>query len=259
MKSIGFFMKWAMMVIAAVLCVGMYSCKPTPNVIVSPDHFTDPVPITIAKTWTFTYADGSHLTLTFTGTETAGTVLLEENYGGMSDVENGRYTISGNLLTFFYGDETEYAIIVSMTTSTLVLMNWPENGACTFVASSSPTPQPQPQDLSRVIPGHWRNVASGETIGINYNGSGTIALQDLVDNDWGVTAYGTYTLSGSLLTANYTRVEVLDVNWNPTTYHGFTDGRSKVVKYTIVSCDGSKLVMKNESGVISTYNKYAGV
>ena len=114
-------------------------------------------------------------------------------------------------------------------------------------------------DFSKVIPGHWANTASSETIGINYNGTGTIALQDLVDNYWGVSAYGTYSLNGSQLTANYTRVEVIDANWEPTTYHGFTDSKSKTVVYTIVSCDGKKLVMKNESGQTLNYEKYKEV
>ena len=64
-------------------------------------------------------------------------------------------------------------------------------------------------------------------------------------------------MSGSQITINYTDVEVLDENWNPTTYHGFTDGKSRTVKYTIVSCDGKKLVMKDESGKILNYEKYA--
>lgn len=118
-------------------------------------------------------------------------------------------------------------------------------------------------DFSKVIPGHWANMASNETtsetIGINYDGANTIALQDLVDNSWGVSAYGTYTLSGSKLTANFTRVEVLDSDWNPSTYHGFTDSKSKTVTYTIISCDGKKLVMKDESGKTLNYEKYAEV
>ena len=111
-------------------------------------------------------------------------------------------------------------------------------------------------DFSKVLPAHWANTASSETIGFFHDG--TVALQDLVDNNWGVSlAKGTYTLSGSQITANFTSVEVLDVNWNPTTYHGFTDGQSRTVKYTIVSCDGKKLVMKDENGKTLNYEKYA--
>ena len=121
-------------------------------------------------------------------------------------------------------------------------------------------PERQPEvDYSKTIPGHWANTVSAETIGINYNGVGTIALQYMADNDWSVSAYGTYTLSGSILTANYTRVEVLDANWNPTTFYGFTDGKSRTVKYTIVSCDGKKLAIKDESGKTLNYEKYAEV
>lgn len=111
-------------------------------------------------------------------------------------------------------------------------------------------------DFSKVIPAHWANTASSETIGFSHDG--TVALQDLVDNSWGVTlAKGTYTLNGSQIIANFTSVEVLDADWNPTTYHGFTDGQSRTVKYTIVSCDGKKLVMKDASGKTLNYEKYA--
>lgn len=118
-------------------------------------------------------------------------------------------------------------------------------------------------DYSKLIPGHWQNIAStssiSETLSINYNGVGTICLYDLVDNDWGVTARGTYTLNGSNLTATYTNVSVIDSDYEPTTYHGFTDGKSKTVKYTIESCDGKKMVLKDESGKTLTYEKYADV
>lgn len=122
--------------------------------------------------------------------------------------------------------------------------------------NTNKTGETENTDFSKVLPAHWANTASPETIGFFHDGS--VVLQDLVDNNWGVSsAKGTYTLSGNLLTANFTRVEVLDVNWNPTTYHGFTDGKSRTVKYTIVSCDGKKLVMKDENGKTLNYEKYA--
>ncbi len=116
-----------------------------------------------------------------------------------------------------------------------------------------------PVSLSEKLSGHWSNKASDNNvsviISINYNGPGTIALQDLVDDYWGVSAYGTYTLTDSKLTANYTKVEVLDADWNPTTYHGFTDGQNKTVTYFIKSCDEKKLVIQDESGKTIEYEK----
>lgn len=124
-------------------------------------------------------------------------------------------------------------------------------------------PTPVEVNYASVIPGHWENTGLAgnlsETIGINYKGTGTIALEDLVENDWGVMAFGTYTLNGDKLTASYTDVTVYDSNYNAGTYHGFTDGKSKTVTYTIQSCDGKKLVLKDESGKTQTYEKYADV
>ena len=124
-----------------------------------------------------------------------------------------------------------------------------------------PDSTPAATDFTNFLPGHWANanVASNvtETLSFNYNGEGTIMFYDLVDNDWGVVASGTYTLSGSKLTASYNKVEVTDEDYNSATYHGFTDGKSKKVTYTIQSCDGKKLVMTDNSGKSLSYEKYA--
>lgn len=124
-------------------------------------------------------------------------------------------------------------------------------------------PTPVETDYSSVIPGHWRNTGVSddieETLSINYKGAGTICFYDLVEADWGIMAFGTYTLSGNKLSASYTDVSVTDSNYKSTTYHGFTDGKSKTVTYTIQSCDGKKLVMKDDSGKTLNYEKYADV
>lgn len=131
----------------------------------------------------------------------------------------------------------------------------------------TPVEQPDNTDYSKVIPGHWANTDVNEndytvTLSINYKGAGTICFYDLVntaDDQYGVMAYGKYTLSGNKLTANYTDVECKDANWKSYTYHGFSDGKSKTVVYTIQSCNGKKLVMKDESGKTLHYEKYADV
>ena len=99
------------------------------------------------------------------------------------------------------------------------------------------------------------------TLSINYKGEGTICFYDLINTDdqYGVMAYGLYTLVGNELTANYLDVDCKDANWEPFTYHGFSDGKSKTVVYTIQSCDGQKLVMKDESGKTLNYVKYGDV
>jgi len=121
-------------------------------------------------------------------------------------------------------------------------------------------------DYSQVIPGHWKNTDVNEddyevTLSINYNGTGTICYYDLINDDYqyGVMAWGTYSLSGKILTATFDRVEVRDAYYEPFTYHGFSDGKSKTVVYTIQSCDGKKLVIKDESGNTSNYEKYGDI
>ena len=118
-------------------------------------------------------------------------------------------------------------------------------------------------DYAVLIPGHWFDVDASEdayvTMSIDYKGAGTIYYNDLVYADWGVSASGTYTLRGNELTAIYTDVIVEDENYEPTTYHGFTDGKSRNVVYVIEFCDGDTLVMKDNDGNTINYEKYKDV
>ena len=117
-------------------------------------------------------------------------------------------------------------------------------------------------DYSVVISGHWAADISDterETLSINSKGVGSIIFNDLVDNDWGIMAHGTYTLSANTITATYNRVSVEDKDYKPTTWHGFTDGKTITVKYTIVSCDGMDLVIKKEDGETCRYEKYKDI
>lgn len=126
---------------------------------------------------------------------------------------------------------------------------------------------PVGNDYSSVIPGHWANTDVDDdlytvTLSINYKGAGTICFYDLINTDddqYGVMAFGNYTLSGSKLTATYNDVQCKDLDWKPYTYHGFSDGKSKTVVYTIQSCDGNKLVMKDDSGKTLNYEKTGNV
>lgn len=117
-------------------------------------------------------------------------------------------------------------------------------------------------DYSALIPGFWAvdiSESELETLSINSKGQGSIIFYDTVDNDWGIMAFGTYTLNDNIITATYDRVSVKDENYKPTTWHGFTDGKAKTVKYTIVSCDGKDLVIKNENGETRNYEKYKDI
>ena len=122
-------------------------------------------------------------------------------------------------------------------------------------------------NYSSIIPGHWINTVGNTddyivTLSINYNGAGTIMFYDLINTDddqYGVMASGNYTLNGSKLTATYDDVQCKDSNWKSFTYHGFSDGKTKTVVYTIQSYDGNKLVMNDNSGNTFVFEKYADV
>lgn len=137
-----------------------------------------------------------------------------------------------------------------------------------FTSCGSDDDEPVDTNFANLIPGHWANTDVDDdlyqvTLSINYNGAGTIILEDLAnaadDDQYGVIAEGNYTLNGNKLTANYNKVLCKDENWEPYTYHGFSDGIAKTVVYTILACDGKKLVMKDESGNTLNYEKYGDI
>ena len=116
-------------------------------------------------------------------------------------------------------------------------------------------------DYSSLIPGHWTNSdvewPITETISINNRGFGTISCQDLVNQEYGVMANGTYKLDGDKIVATYNDVRV-DTENGDSSYHGFTDGQTRSITYTIVSCDGAMMKL-SVSGKTSSYEKYADV
>lgn len=131
-------------------------------------------------------------------------------------------------------------------------------------ASKSSNSAPIEVDYSTIILGHWANISLSsnleQLLSFGAKSNNSISLEDLVndgDSQWGVLASGTFTLTGNVIKANYNDVTVFDSNYNPGTYHGFTDGKLRSVTYTIQSCDGKKLVIKDDGGSISTYEKYA--
>ncbi len=114
-------------------------------------------------------------------------------------------------------------------------------------------------DYSKKIAGHWANINVAddvmETLSFD-NRNGETSFFDLIDQEFGVMAFGTYTLNADKITSVYTRISVY-TETGSSTYHGFTEGQTKKVVYTIQSCDGKKLSLKTESGQTLTYEKYA--
>ena len=116
-------------------------------------------------------------------------------------------------------------------------------------------------DFSSVLPGHWSNNdvewPITQTIGIDYKGKGTIATQDLIQQEFGVAAYGTYKLDADKIVATYSDVSV-NMEDDSKSYHGFTDGQTITITYSIVSCNGEEMKL-SVRGETCTYTKYADI
>lgn len=122
------------------------------------------------------------------------------------------------------------------------------------------TEEPTDVDYSSIVLGFWANTVddddlTGETL--SFTSDGRISYQYSYypnDEEYEITAAGTYTISGTVVTANYTSVYVY-TSTGAKSYNGFTKGTSKTATYTIVSCDGKNLVIKNGSKTL-TFEKY---
>lgn len=114
-------------------------------------------------------------------------------------------------------------------------------------------------DYSKLIVGNWFKDAVADNnlveLSLGTSESNSAVYYDLINQDWGVMAYGTFTLNGNKLTIVFDDVEVTDEEYEPSSRNGFTDDKSKIVNYTITSCDGEKLVMQDEANKISTWTK----
>lgn len=118
-------------------------------------------------------------------------------------------------------------------------------------------------DYSTIISAHWINIGLAsnleQTLSIDTK-DGSISMQDLVNDggvQWGALANGTFTLTSNVIKAVYNDVTVFNSNFDYGTYHGFTHSKTRSVTYTIQSCDGKRLVIKDDGGLTSTFEKYA--
>lgn len=122
------------------------------------------------------------------------------------------------------------------------------------------TEEPTDANYSSLLPGFWGNTdededLTGETFA--FDSEGNISYQYEYypnDDEYEIIASGTYTVNGTVLTAKYTTVYVY-TSTGAKTYNGFTKGTSRTVTYTIISCDGKTLVIKNGSKTL-TFEKY---
>lgn len=117
------------------------------------------------------------------------------------------------------------------------------------------------EDLVK-LSGHWSNVSCGEDeeelFAFDSRGAGSIVYEYTnypEDDEYEVTAIGTYTISGVTLRASYSSVRVYLSNGG-TTYKGFTNGVNCAKTYTIVSSTSTGLTLKDSNGVTLRFKKY---
>ncbi len=229
----------------AIASVSLSSC--------SKDDETNPPTITIVGTWKYSWDSGYSL-LTFYDNGTCRDQEYDHGKWDRDRTGNYEYNAEEGYVILF----SEKYDVIRLTSDELVLLNWLDSGNTTLKRQSSGPIEHDDDvttDYSKYLPGQWEYYSElpDETLiwislHFDYKGAGTIAFYDEVDQDWGISAYGTYTLKDNTISAYYDKVTVEDENYNHVTYHGFTHGKSKNVTYTILSCDGKKLSIKDNSG-----------
>lgn len=267
-----FFGMFAIMMMAA-MSVGFTSCSSgdddddVANVVEPSDD--DTAPTLVGTTWIGTN-DNEVFKLTFTSSS-AGKWTSTYVEDGVTDTESGtfRYTLKSSKYDFAgtikvtYDDGEKETVTFTVTGSKLTIYD--EDGDAGWILSKQGsdayddgeiTPS---EDYSSIISGRWNVDIDGEEsceLIIDFQGKGKIFFSDLINQDEGVTAKGTYTLSGNKITAVYNNVSVYTESGS-TTFSGFTDGVTKTVTYTIVSCNEVKMVLKDSNGKTLNYKKTA--
>jgi len=114
-------------------------------------------------------------------------------------------------------------------------------------------------DYSKAIIGHWTKDATDDNnlveLSIGAKNDNSASYYDLIDQDWGVMAFGTFVLNGNKLNLTFNDVSVTDENYNPSSRNGFTNKKDRTINYTIVSCDEKKLVMQDDMKISSSWSK----
>ena len=185
----------------AIASVSLSSC--------SKDDESNPSTITIVGTWKYSWDSGYNL-LTFYADGTCRD--QEYDHGKWERDRSGNYE---------YNAEEGYVILFSrkydvirLTTDELVLLNWLDSGNITLKRQANgPIDPDDTVDYSKYLPGQWEyysELSDGTPIWVSlhfdYKGAGTIAFYDVVDQDWGIMAFGTYTLKDNTISATMIRL-----------------------------------------------------
>lgn len=109
------------LLLVAIVSVCITSCKGD----------NEEEPDSIIGTWKYTIGSNEYVLLTFSED---GTVISSEYENGRTKSEEMTYTYKKGVLSFYsYGKSNpETARVIRLTSSELILQNWPDNGNCTF-------------------------------------------------------------------------------------------------------------------------------
>ena len=118
-------------------------------------------------------------------------------------------------------------------------------------------------NYAQLLPGHWAcedvDDDAEEMYNISFDSKGpkSVVLEWVEGEDY-VMASGTYSLSGNVLTVQYTNVSVYVENGG-SYFKGFSNKQSRTVKYTISSLTNKVMTMKDGTGELKTFTKYKNV
>lgn len=118
---------WMAILIVAFVSVGFVSCGSD-----DPDEKKEDS-VTLIGTWSMNFGKNDYCLLTFYQN---GTVKYQEyDNGEWEEDETYRYTYNNGILIFLYnnGNERESIEVISLSSTKLVLKDWPDGGVNTFI------------------------------------------------------------------------------------------------------------------------------
>ena len=126
-------------------------------------------PDSIIGTWKYTIGSNEYVLLTFSED---GTVIYSEYENGRTKSEEMTYTYKKGVLSFYsYGKSNpETARVIRLTSSELILQNWPENGNCTFTKNGTISPS---------LIGTWKyTTGSSKQVMLTFRQDGTVIYRE---------------------------------------------------------------------------------
>lgn len=115
-------------------------------------------------------------------------------------------------------------------------------------------------DCVKYLPGWWGTdeCEGNELISFDTQARGSVyrSIDEPVgDDEYELSASGSYTVNGNSLCVKYTDVSVYRPDGGKS-YRGFTDGESRTVTYTIKSISNYTMTIVDELGKTLIYEKY---